>query len=1175
MRHLLPFLTLIIFALPAGAQQRYVFDDPAYEVSRFTPEAGPLFTLPRFVRLATIAVEINGAVLSRTHFSIDTDLPALRIEPGVLDTTHSLRVAYRVIPLDLTAGASLIDTTRASIQTERGPVERRAGGVDAIPTSDSPAVQSRGSISRGVTAGSNRDVGLESGLRVELSGEVAPGVAIRALLNDENTPLLPDGTTRRLEDFDRVFIELTSPVGEAQLGDISFRMQQSEFARLTRNLQGAAVRSRIGEATDAVGVHLVAAGAISRGQFRSLELPLIDGVRGPYRLTGSDGERLILVVPGSERVYWDGLLLERGDQQDYVIDYATGEITFTARRLVTDERRVLVEFEYSTNQFTRTLVASQAEVHAFAGRNGPRLRLGGGVIREADGSQFLDEFGLSREDSLALAQAGDSRAVRSGAEKVIFDPEAPYVHYVIREVTTPNERPDSAFVALTFRPDEGEPVYRVRFSHVGSGEGSYERGGEGVHGIVHRYVGPGLGAYDPVRVLPRPMAQQLFDVYGTVAIVPQVEVFGEWAHSYFDRNTLSLLDESDDAGNAHLAGVRLTPVEIIDGITMSGEVRRRQVGATFSAFDRIRPVEFERHWNLGTGVTPVQTEARFEREETVDEAQMRLGISDSGEIRLEGGRLRLGDTFEGRRFGGFISQRPGTWPGIEYRFEQIDSRDFALGRDGEWFRQRGVLQHNVRPIGATPFLEVEHENRRMRSMETDSLSLDSFRYVRLMPGLRWVHDGIGAGEASVSLRRDAESMHGLLYPSARSVTASLANAFSPSSRLSAEVRLGFRHRSYEESFRAIGRADQSSLLVNGHLRWRPHLQGIELVSSYDASGERTPLLQEVFVRVGPEYGQYVWEDLNGDGIIQPDEMIPERSPNEGVYARTFIPSDSLIATTTVQARLHLRVDPSTFWRQEEGWKGFAANISSRSTLDVLETTRDTDLTQIYLLHLTRYRDPVNTVNGRLRVGQEFTLFPRSRRGTIDLGFNQTATLSSRTGGRDERLIRIWRVDARYRPSSGFTLRNEVGAERNRQESEAFATRRFDITALRLEPEVSMRVVRDIQFVLRAPMAWKEDRVGGRAATLLRAPLELRYQRPGRASLSTRAEVAHVALTGLAVGLAEFELTDGRGPGTSYLWGVSGQYQLNEYLRATLNYDGRLPDGRPAIHTMRMQLSAVF
>ena len=63
--------------------------------------------------------------------------------------------------------------------------------------------------------------------------------------------------------------------------------------------------------------------------------------------------------------------------------------------------------------------------------------------------------------------------------------------------------------------------------------------------------------------------------------------------------------------------------------------------------------------------------------------------------------------------------------------------------------------------------------------------------------------------------------------------------------------------------------------------------------------------------------------------------------------------------------------------------------------------------------------------------------------------------------------------------------------------------------------------------------------------------------------------------GTANGLTSFELTEGRGPGTSYLWGLVGQYTINSLLRASLFYDGRAPADAPVIHTVRMQLSAVF
>lgn len=42
---------------------------------------------------------------------------------------------------------------------------------------------------------------------------------------------------------------------------------------------------------------------------------------------------------------------------------------------------------------------------------------------------------------------------------------------------------------------------------------------------------------------------------------------------------------------------------------------------------------------------------------------------------------------------------------------------------------------------------------------------------------------------------------------------------------------------------------------------------------YEANTERRALLQETYVEVGPEIGQYVWDDLNGDGTQQVDEFF--------------------------------------------------------------------------------------------------------------------------------------------------------------------------------------------------------------------------------------------------------------------------------------------------------------
>jgi hypothetical protein len=89
------------------------------------------------------------------------------------------------------------------------------------------------------------------------------------------------------------------------------------------------------------------------------------------------------------------------------------------------------------------------------------------------------------------------------------------------------------------------------------------------------------------------------------------------------------------------------------------------------------------------------------------------------------------------------------------------------------------------------------------------------------------------------------------------------------------------------------------------------------------------------------------------------------------------------------------------------------------------------------------------------------------------------------------------------------------------------------------------------------------------------PIELQWTRAERFELTGRVECADIRLDGDAAGLARFELTDGRGPGTSYLWHLSGQYRFSNQLRATFSYDGRAPAGAPTINSVRLQMSASF
>ena len=1133
----------------------------------------------------TETVRLAGKDLAPASYRVDYRYGQLWLLVPIVDPADTLVVAYQTLPFQLSdvyrrrrvARITEKDSSRAVAVVREE--ERPAGSGDPF---GNLRLQRSGSITRGILAGNNRDVTVESGLRLQLAGEVVEGVEVQAVLTDENTPILPEGTTQRLDEFDKVFIQIKSRQGTAQLGDFDLSLDQTEFARFSRKLQGISVAGELPalSSTYFAGGKVTVAGATARGIFRSQDLQPLDGVQGPYRLEGQNGERFIIIIPGSEVVYLDGLRLTRGATNDYVIDYATGEITFTAERLITTDRRLTVEFQYTTNQFSRTIIGTSVETGFLATKSGrPRLALGATFLREADSRQFQDEFGFSSQDSLLVAQAGDGIATRSGAEPVPYDPEAPFVQYVRETRDRPDGGVDTVFVPLRETPGEGLTVYRVRFTRVGNGQGAYVRVGRSVNGILYEYRGPGLGDYEPVRLLPKPKQQQLFDLNGTLEPVPGVSLTGEWAQSLNDLNRLSSIDDGDDVDHAYAAGIQVRPVPVNLGGrylgSVRGEVKRRRTGANFKTFDRTRPVEFGRRWNLLSRTVDATGGVTGGGDEQVDEAFFQWDATSRSYLRGEWGEIVLGDAFRGIRRALVLKGAETRWPALDYRLEYITSRDALAMEQGDWIRQLGRIQRPILGGRLVPHLEVEQERRAQAVLGTDSLAAPSLAFVEVRPGITWERATMNLG---VELERRSEDLwlDGALRHAATAWTAQARWQFRPKGTFNTEANVGYRVKQFREVFRVRQQQQNTESLI---LRWnataRPFKRALDVSWFYEAQTERTPLLQEIYVRTGPELGQFVWEDSNGDGVIQVDEFVPELTPDEGTYVRTFIPSDELTSVIGVQARLRVQLDPARFWTNPgTGLRRLLSNVSTRTTVEVQEKSRTKDLAQIYLLNLSRFRDST-TVNGRLRLMQDVFLFRQNTRYGVDLSFSQVRGLTELSAGEEERFLNLWRVEGRYRPATRWNVKLTSVWERNQVLSEAFASRRYNIRSLTLAPELAFQPSPALRFSAGVAFADKKDTIGERVARVWKVPLEGRFASVRRFQVTGRFEVASVSVTGDATGLAQFELTDGRGAGTSFLWGLNGQYAVNRYLRATLSYDGRAPANAPVLHTLRMQLSAVF
>ncbi len=1152
-------------------------------IDTFQPQP---YELRPFVLPGTERIWVGPARLDTSEYRLDAWRGRLWVHrDDLIGARDTLVASYRTYPFAFKdvyrrrapdTSAASDSATVAVVEEER----RETSGFDPFEGVD---IERSGSISRGVVGGTRRDVSVESGLRMQLQGEVADSVFVRALLTDENTPIQPEGTTQRLQDFDRVFLSVDAPQGTARLGDVDVSFEGGRFGQFRQKVQGVALESDgLGEGTVLAEGEATAFGAVSRGQFRTQDIEPSDGVQGPYRLRGTNGEEAIIVIAGSERVYLDGERLTRGQTEDYVIDYTKAEITFTPDRLITDDRRIAVEFQYSTTQFTRTLVGGRATAGGWSDEEGDsRLNVGTTVVRQADGRDFQTAFDLSRQDSLRLVQAGDDPALRSGARRVEFDSEAPFVHYRREPITRPDGTQDTIFVAVEEAPSPETPVFRVRFTRVGSGDGDYERTGQQTNGVVYEYVGPGAGAYSPVQPLPAPTKKRLADFTGSIEPVPGVELFGEWAQSLHNQNRFSNLDAGDDRGGAYSMGVQLAPLPLDVGSgqlgTLSGQVRRRRRGENFVTFDQTRPIEYGRRWNLSRGGSGLPSRLRDHGKETVDAGEVSLDWGENSRVEAELGRLKVGSAFEARRQRGHVSIQETGWPRLSLRSVSITSDDRSTQVDGAWLRQGGTVRQPFLNGRLEPRFDVERERRRQQGRGTDSLTSESFRFLELRPGLSYERGAVQA-TGNLEYRTEDGVAEGDFRDASRAWTAQTEVAADPQGPYRASVRGGLRHRQVTSYFqRNEQQRDTESVIVRFEGRTRPLDRALDAGLFYDAATERTPIQREIYVQTTPNRGQFVWRDGNDDGVQQIDEFVPETTPNEGTYVQRFVPSDTLESVVDLQARTRLILRPRRLWPNgETWWKRWLRRVTTETRFEVREQSRTETPAEIYRLELDQFRRPGQTIDGSLRLRQRAEVFRSQRAYGLDVSWRQVRGLTERAAGAERQFLNRWEVEGKVRPASEWALRLTGTAEQDRVQSETFdEARSYNIRTLRVRPSVSYQPRRDLDLTLAGVHARKRDRAKGRQATLYILPIELTWRRAGRLRGSANVEVARVDLSGAAVGQAQFELTDGRGPGTSMLWGLQGQYAFSGNLRASVNYDGRIPATTEPIHTVRVQVSASF
>lgn len=1071
----------------------------------------------------------------------------------------TVRVTYLVLPFSLKpeyfhrqliTTVAYDDTLKRDVRKD--VVVKRYGSAGLFESSN---IAGSGSISRGFTIGSNQDFTLNSGLNIQLAGHITDDVTLEASLTDENTPIQPEGNTENLQEIDKVFIEIKKADEYiATFGDFNVSLTGTEFGDYDRKLQG--VRGAIHKDRVAFDVAL----ASTKGKYASNTVAIQEGVQGPYELTGESGESNILVVAGTEKVWLNGVRLTRGEDNDYVIDYGAGQLTFTRKRLITSESRVVVDFEYTDDVFRRNSFSSALRTSWW----NQRLIAGGVLVRESDDKNNPVNLSLSRAIIDSLSRIDDDSLSESGT--VIFIDGATYVG-TGRGAYRREPDPGSGDTIFVYVGSDSSGDYNVRFTDVGASNGDYERGdvlGEFV------FAGKGQGHYLPLVPLSLPKSATLGSVFLDIRPAANMKFGGEVAWSAFDKNSFSPGGEN---GQAYSVGGLVAGQKIRWGGTHLGEFdidgRFRHKDSTFRQIDRIDNAEFNRSWHVSGGAA-----GQANRREDLLDLNVRYRPVRDVQLSTLYGRLEQGSGFESTRRGaGFQTTRP-KYPNVLYAFENIVSRSWGLS-EGDVTRH--LLSSSYAAWKVRPGFDFESEKIRSSVVAREDSgfgsSFETYRPRLDVTGFEKTQFGAML-EARIDHLRNTkvDSLDGRL---SLSTTQRYYWNISSWNELSSSVEFIRRRKSYLGAFRTSQNLDKTTNLVSSTIDYYPWRRAVAVNVNYQVSEERVQDRKIIFIPVTPNTGNFV--RVNEDSFKQ----VPQ---GQGDWIQGSVRSGDFTPIVELKFGMRLRVEVVKFYPNREGrrdtlgwFNEFLRTLTTETTARIEENQKN-PATSFYYLNLNRYQDQANTLRGSIFFRQDVYSADAGGGLAVRLRYEQQRNLSNvLLDGSERRKRELENIRVRKQISSRLAAEAEAEYETNVKSSTiavAGLSRDFDLYRLKALPAVLFKPIPALEWNTRLSLQYARDRRSDLRTRLLSLNPEFIYafRQKGRANLS--AEFTRVYARSSAAGIP-FELTDGNVPGWNLRWLLVVDYRIGEHVSASLNYQGRKEPGQAMIHLGGAEFRAFF
>lgn len=1193
-KHIFLFTCFLSLALFSSAQSGGQVRVKKIVVSADTLTIDTLSLIP-----GTITLSLRGKTLDTGSYTILYSQSQLVFRKRPVDT---LQIQYKVFPFLFSESHKHKDVRllRPDNKGIFNPYVYTASNTDADIFRMEGLTKS-GSISRGVSFGNSQDLAVNSSLNLQLSGKLSNDVDILLAASDQNIPIQPQGNTQNLQEFDKVFIQLSNKTSKLIAGDFVVTKPTGYFLNYNKKAQGVGFSTVFGTAMDAKDtagqghMRVSMSAAISKGKFGRQVLEGVEGNQGPYVLRGNENEPFIIILSGSEKVYIDGQLMKRGQEYDYIIDYNAAQVTFTARNLITKDKRLVVEFQYSDKNYARSLVNFNDD---YVKKN---LKIHFNIYSEQDSKNQPVQQSLNDQQKLLLHNIGDTltKAYYPAVDSVAWSNSLVLyrrpVHgdTVVAGITYPG--------VFVFSNDPVVSHFQLSFSDVGQGNGDYVSIPSSANGRVFQWLAPVSGVhqgnYAPILLLVTPKKKQMVTLGGEYLLNKNTLLSLEGALSNYNQNTFSPYDHDHDLGQAFklsfqnktftwsdvtdTAAIRkqrevfdkenkgksnvptFDPVQALESKwTFVKTLNYEFTEHDFSPIERYRSVEFERDWNI--------TNLPFVSDQHVVSANILASRTHYGSLGYTLGSLVEGSEYTGLQNGitGQYNHR-----GILIKADASLLTTSGSQSSSQFLRHKADVSKHFNRI--TIGVNEQQERNLMHSPSNDSLLASSFNYFEWQAYVENADTIKNRYRVSYKQRHDYGPLQNQLAPVSYAQDMAFSMALVKNKK--SELKTNLTYRELQITNTAITTQKPENSLV-GRIDYNLRLWKGLLVSGtfYEAGSGLEQKKQYSYVLVPAGQGQYTWVDYNNDGIKQLNEFEIALYPDQATYIRVFTPTDEYIKAFTNQFSQNLLLKPAVLWANKTGWKKAMSYFSDQATYRVDRKTTDNHPEEAYNPFLKSVLDTsLVTLNSSFRnslyYNQNDPVFG------VDMNFQDNRGKSLLTTGFESRVNDFYELRIRWNMNKTFGL-ILTGKDGEKSSSSQFFTSR-DYQLSYLTPEAKLTMQPNMKFRVSLDYAYTEKKnepsEGGETVYSNNLGAEAKYNILTKGSINIKVNYIQMRYNGSPNSAVAYEMLDGLKSGKNATWSLSYQRTLSNNIQVNITYDGRQSEGNKMIHTGGASVRAFF